>query len=240
MSDEAFENLSKTERRELARQMKKTDETKKSFSANIMKYAFYLIALFVIGFIFYSFLKPTSNSVDNAGEKLTVTGGEWIKGNLEANNTLFEFSDFQCPACASYQPIVKQIEDQLGDQLKFIYKHFPLITIHKNAFSASLASEAAGKQAKFWEMHDLLFKFQDDWSNKGDPSTLFEEYARSLELNADKFKEDYASGDLKSKVEKDIALGNTLRINSTPTFYLNGQKLNLPISVEQVKTLLSQ
>ena len=238
MSEDNFENLSKKERRILARETRKSEENKSSLISKIIRISIYLLLLLGIGFILYSFLKPSSNSENINTESLTIADNDWVKGDRESKNILFEFSDFQCPACASYQPLVKQISEELSGQVKVVYKHFPLSSIHKNAFDAARVSEAAGKQEKFWEMHDLLFNLQDDWAEENNAYLKFEEYAKSLELDIDIFKIDFESQDVRSKIENDIKLGNSLRINATPTFFLNGKKLNLPITFDKIKSLL--
>ena len=240
MQNETFDTLSKKEKRAMAKEIRQDTEKKKSLLSKVFKYGLALITLVLVGTILYSFLTSPDNSVTNVRDSLSPTTSDWVKGNREAKNVLYEFSDFQCPACASYQPLVKQIEKDLGNNIMLIYKHFPLTTIHKNSFKASLASEAAGKQDKFWEMHDLLFNFQNDWSESPDPYPQFEEYARSLEIDAEQFKADYNSDELKSKIGNDIALGDKLRINSTPTFYLNGKKLKLPFTLDQIKSTIKQ
>ena len=233
-----FENLSKKERRILARDTRKSEENKSSLIGKIKRISIYLLLLLGIGFILYSFLKPSSNSENINTESLTIADNDWVKGDSDSKNILFEFSDFQCPACAGYQPLVKQITEELSSQVKVVYKHFPLSSIHTNALDAAKAAEAAGKQEKFWEMHDLLFNLQDDWSEENNVYLKFEEYAKSLELDIDTFKIDFESDIILSKIENDIKLGNSLRINATPTFFLNSKKLNLPINFDKIKAFL--
>ena len=88
-----------------------------------------------------------------------------VKGNEEAGVVLIEYSDFQCPACGSYYPIVKALSEEFPEELLIVYRHYPLTNIHPNAFSAAKASEAAANQGKFWEMHDMLFERQAEWAN---------------------------------------------------------------------------
>ncbi len=135
--------------------------------------------------------------------------------------TLVEFSDFQCPACGAFYPLVKQLEEEFKGKLKVVYKHYPLPQ-HQYALKAAEASEAAGAQGKFWEYHDLLFENQNDLS-VGNLKKL----ANDLGLNIEQFNNDLDSGKYASTVSEDIKLGNKLNVNSTPTFYLNGKKLIL-------------
>lgn len=110
----------------------------------------------------------------NANEKNNqgVTVVDHIKGNGEATVTLVEYSDFQCPACASFQPVLAEIMAQYGDLLRFEYKHFPL-PIHNFAQQAAVAAEAASQQGKFFEFHDALFTNQEEWTSSATPQVFF-------------------------------------------------------------------
>lgn len=154
---------------------------------------------------------------DIAGEKKHVKGSGSV--------TLVEFSDFQCPACLAVQEPLKQILAKYEGKVEFVYRHFPLVNIHKNAQMASYASEAASMQGKFWEMHDLLFSKQAEWSGISDPKSKFVEYATTLGLDKDKFTADIDSQAAKDSVNTDVLASTRYRITGTPTFYLNGTKV---------------
>lgn len=114
----------------------------------------------------YDEFKAFVEKVKN-GEKensMEVKVNDNVKGSREAKAVLIEYSDFQCPACQVYYPVVKQLTEELGNEILVVYRHFPLTTIHPNALPAAKAAEAAGKQGKFWEMHDMLFDKQSEWS----------------------------------------------------------------------------
>jgi protein-disulfide isomerase len=143
-----------------------------------------------------------------------------VKGSGEI--TLVEFSDFQCPACLSVQAPLKEILKKYEGKVQFVYRHFPLTNIHKNAMMAAQASEAAEMQGKFWEFHDLLFSKQGEWSGLGDPREKFGEYAQQLELDIDKFVSDMESQAAKDIVSTDILASTRYRLTGTPTFYING------------------
>ena len=106
----------------------------------------------------------------------------------------------------------------------FVYRHFPLAQ-HKNSNVAARASEAADKQGKFWEMYSLLFDRQDDWAEKGNAGDMFADYAKELGLNVDQFKTDIESQEVKDKVNADYSSGVKNGVNSTPTFFFNGSKM---------------
>lgn len=139
--------------------------------------------------------------------------------------SLIEYGDFQCPACKSYHPVVKDFLNANQDKVTFAYRHFPLKTIHQNAEAASWASEAAGKQGKFWEMHDRLFDGQESWSQDRNAQLVFETYAADLGLNVEQFKQDMSSNDVRSKVFDDSVSGEVAGVRGTPTFFLNGMRM---------------
>ncbi len=186
----------------------------------------------------------TSAPVDSLGLALAVDAlGEarWSKGGADAKIIITEFSDFQCPACGVYHPIVKKVAEELGDQVRFSYRHFPLKELHKNAVLAAKASEAAGAQGKFWEMHDMLFDNQAIWSDSSGPASIFSNYAVAIGLDPVKFKLDLNSQDIANKVSGDYALGTALQVYSTPTFFINNIKLNRnPRSYEEFKSIIDK
>lgn len=158
----------------------------------------------------------TAQTVD---QSVLLTEGTNSIGEATAAATLVEFSDFQCPACAAFYPIVKQLKAKYGADLRVAYKHYPLPQ-HTFAKKAAEAAEAAGEQGKFWEYHDVLFDNQENLKIED-----LKKYAADLGLDTAKFNEALDSGKFTKKVEADEALANKLGINSTPTFYLNGKKL---------------
>jgi len=142
-------------------------------------------------------------------------------GDPNAPVKIVEFADFQCPACQAAHPIVKKILDANKDKVYFVFRHYPLPT-HKNAKQAARACEAAGIQGKFWEMHDFIFTRQKDWSEKSNVGEIFGDYAQELGLDIGRFKEDMKNVD--ETINSDYADGNKLGVDSTPTFFVNGQK----------------
>ncbi len=158
-----------------------------------------------------------------------VSATDWTKGATSSKVSLVEYSDFQCPACGMFYPIVEKITAGNKDTLSFTYRHFPLPQ-HKNALPASYASEAAGKQGKFWEMSKMIFESQRDWSESATSTQTFEKFAEDLKLDMAQFKTDRDSKETKDKVEHDKATGIASGVNSTPSFYLNGKRLTNPKS----------
>lgn len=167
-----------------------------------------------------------------------ISESDWVRGNREAEVALIEYSDLQCPACASYAPLVNRIVEEFGDRIAFVYRHFP-IPQHRNAKPAGRAAEAAGKQGKFWEMVDLIFAGQKDWENVSNPQNIFAGYAQQLGLEVNKFDADSNSEVLKDKIENDYLSGIQSRVSSTPTFFLNGEVIQ-PRSNEEFRNLILQ
>ncbi|MEK7582628.1 MAG: thioredoxin domain-containing protein [Patescibacteria group bacterium] len=165
-------------------------------------------------------ISPQSQS----GASILLASSDQISGNPEAKTVLIEYSDFQCPACRVFEPTLKTLREENTDKLQFAYRHFPLKTIHSRAELAARASEAAGKQDAFWKMHDLIFDRQSEWAQAGNEET-FINYARELGLNAEQFGSDLKSSAVQAEVDQDYQSGQDAGVNSTPTFFLNGKKM---------------
>jgi protein-disulfide isomerase len=168
----------------------------------------------------------------------SVSDSDWIKGKRNAKVVLVEYSDFQCPACAAYAPIVNRITEEFGDRIAFVYRHFPL-SYHQQAELAARVTEAAGKQGKFWEMSDLIFVNQEDWAEKSNARETLVSYAQLLNLDMNRFGTDLDSAAVKKEVENDYLSGTAI-IDSTPTFFLNGEKIQNPQSYDVLRELILQ
>lgn len=197
-----------------------------------------MAALVVVffGVVIFSKNKEKVNApVDSAG------GSNHIKGEGSADVTLVEFADFQCPTCGSFYPIVKALEKKYDKQITFQFRHFPLVQIHDNAMIAHRSAEAAGKQNKFWEMHDILYERQKIWSESSNAKLIMEDYASELGLNVDKFKTDFASSTVNDIITADTKLGQDAGVSGTPTFVINGKKLDdLPRDIDSFSKLIDQ
>jgi protein-disulfide isomerase len=161
-----------------------------------------------------------------------IQAGDKTLGNKDSKVQLVEYGDFQCPACAATEPVVKQLLVEHGQEFWFAFRHLPLKEIHKNAAISGYAAEAASLQGKFWEMKEKLYTRQSEWSALPDPSPKFQAYAQELGLDPDKFVRDMASDEVVSKVESENATARSHGFNSTPTFVLNGKKIGTPSSYE--------
>lgn len=175
------------------------------------------ISVLVIGIASVVLTKPASTFTTSE----VMPKDSYTKGNTNAKVSLVEFSDFQCPACLTAKPAVDAIVTKHKDKMVFSYRHFPLDQ-HPFARKAAQAAEAAGAQGKFWEMYDLLFENQLKFSD-----TIFADLAKQLSLDMSKFEEDMKSSALTNRIDSDQADGTRFGVNSTPSFFLNGKKLEL-------------
>jgi protein-disulfide isomerase len=201
------------------------------------------VILIFIGIFAFSGHKSGSNnksSSDGSGGQPT----SHVEGSGKSGVTLVEYGDYQCPYCEQYYPIVKQVAAKYNDQIKFQFRNFPLTSIHQNAFAGARAAEAAALQGKFWQMHDLLYDNQSQWSESGNPQQFFQQYAQQLGLDITQFNKDYSSNKVNDAINADMAVGNKLNIQGTPTFFLNGKQIQVNANVnsfsEQIQKAIDQ
>ena len=170
-----------------------------------------------------------------------ITASDWSQGNANAKVTLIEYGDFQCPACAAYKPILKQVIAAYGDRIQFVFRNFPLYQVHEDADLAAKTAEAAGLQGKYWEMFDMLYDKQTTWSllplGLGVKSA-YESYASSLGLDVKKLDADIDSAQVKQKIQTDVDGGNAAQIDHTPTFFVNLKQIPNPTSYDQFKSVI--
>jgi len=167
-----------------------------------------------------------------------ITDIDHVDGPRDAKVVLVEYSDFQCPACSAMYPIVKQLAEAFPNDLAVIYRHYPLRSIHGNAQLSAQAAEAAARQASFWEMHDVLFNTQSQWSNLQDPTDFFVSLASSIGLDTEQFKTELTSKEVENVVNNSYDEASRMRISGTPTFFLNGESIQNPGSYTAFKALI--
>lgn len=231
--------LTKKERRELRRQEKREGRIHQNRIQPLKRMSLGIFVILGIGGLVVG-IKLWLGSSPSPAIPLaldTVSSSDWTKGNQDVKIILIEYSDFQCPACAAYYPFLKQLEQELGNKFLFVYRHFPLPQ-HKNASLAAAAAEAAGRQGKFWEMHNLIFENQKVWSDQPKAEEEFIKYAQTIGLDIAKFKNDLNSKEIKNKVKSDYQSGVRARVNATPTFFLNGKRLENPRNYEEFKKII--
>ena len=153
-----------------------------------------------------------------------------VFGNKDSKVVLVEYGDFQCPGCGSAHPTVKALSEKYEKQMAFVFRNFPLTNIHPNARAAAAAAEAAGKNNKYWEMHNSLYENQDAWASAstGNRGSVFAGYAEQAGIKKADYEKTLAdqSAMINKKINFDIALGRKINVSGTPTFYLNGKKLS--------------
>lgn len=152
-----------------------------------------------------------------------------VTGKGSTGVKLVEYGDYECPYCEQYYTTVKAAQAEFGDQIFFQFRNFPLTSLHRNAFAAARAAEAASLQNKFWEMHDTLYENSNwqDWTAANNPNTYFNTYAQQLGLNITQFKKDFASTKVNDAINADMAEGNKLGITGTPTFFIDGKQVTI-------------
>lgn len=161
--------------------------------------------------------------------KVPVTQEDHIQGDFNAPITLVEYGDYECPNCGAAYPIVKQIQEHFGKQLRFVFRNFPLTEVHPHAELAAETAEFSDTKGHFWEMHDLLFENQASLS-----ISLLYELVESLKIPPQELKQALENQIFEPKVRKDFLGGVRSGVNGTPTFFINGQRQNAGYSFEEL------
>ena len=162
-------------------------------------------------------------------------GRDHIQGASDAAVTLLEYGDYECPYCGAAYPNVKQVQEAMGDRLRFVFRNFPITTAHPHAEQAAEAAEAADAQGKFWPMHDLLYENQqrledDDLAG----------YAEQLGLDVARFRRELAEHAHAERVHDDFMSGVRSGVNGTPTFYIDGVRYEGSYDAETLLDVLKQ
>jgi protein-disulfide isomerase len=155
---------------------------------------------------------------EQKGRNIQIRKSDHILGNPNAPVTLLEYGDYECPHCGEAHWTVKALHEALGDNLRYVYRNFPLTEVHPHAETAAEAVEAAGVQGRFWEMHDAVFENQDALE-EDDLAT----YAADVGLDANKVVAEIEGGAYRDRIQEDIDSGNQLGVDGTPAFFINGQ-----------------
>lgn len=209
----------------------------KKFFTGIIVFSVLIVAI-AIFFISKNQSLTVAVSKEQAKEILAVKSDDWVKGTEGASITIVEYLDFECEACRVYYPMVKQLKEEYKDKLRFVVRYFPLPN-HKNSMTSAQAVETAGKQGKFWEMHDKLYDTQKDWGEKQVATPrVFEDYAKQIGLDMEKYKNDVNSSEVKDRINRDKNSATSLGIQGTPTFFINGEKIPNPKGYEDFKSLI--
>jgi len=234
-----MEKLTKKERKEL-KKLELQEKIKKEKRNKLFKQAAVWIGMvLVLAISVWGLMQIADSPAKTSKINLPpVTSSDITIGNPKAKAVLVEYGDFQCPACAAYQPLVNQLILDFKDNIYFVYRFFPLTQVHKNAMISAQAGYAAHKQGKFWEMDNLLYTNQKSWEESLNAKEIFINYAKNLKLNIDKFKKDLESDEGKKIINEQYRQGLSAGVNSTPTFFLNGAKIETPRSYNDFKKLV--
>ena len=174
-------------------------------------------------------MRRTTTTMDADRLTVPVSHRDHLQGSIEAATTLLEYGDFECPACGAAYPMVKAVQESLGESLCFAFRNFPLTNIHPHAEHAAEAAEAAGAQGKFWEMHDALYENQDALEDEDLAS-----YGTDLGLDADRLLSEVLSHSHLPRIQEDFRGGIRSGVNGTPTFYINNIRYNGAYDVESL------
>ena len=177
----------------------------------------------------------TAKSIPSFRLGLPVAGRDHIQGPIDAPIALVEYGDYECPYCGDAYPVVKAVQERLGDRLCFAFRNFPLIHAHPHAEHAAEAAEAAGAQGKFWEMHDMLFENQEALEDED-----LAGYAEALGLDARRLIAEVGAGAHAARLREDFNSGARGGVNGTPTFFINGVRYDGEPEVEALLGALAQ
>lgn len=189
--------------------------------------------------------KSETANTDFEGNPFEVQADDYVKGEGTEGVTLIEYADFECPACAAFFPQLNQLEQEYGDEVQIVFRHFPLNSIHPNATAAHRASIAAGNQGAFWEMHDLLYQNQFTWAANtsgltvSDAADVFEGYAEDLGLDIEQFRADVNAEETSNIITRGKDSANQLGVTGTPTLFLNGERISTTASYEELRILVA-
>ena len=186
---------------------------------------------------YYATNKPKEVKTFEALKKVEATDNTtWSKSK---KHVLIEYGDMQCPACKAFHDSLKEIEKDknVTNNITLVYRHYPLVNVHQFAMEAAIAVEAAGQQGKFFEMVDKLYDNQEAWSKEKDPKATFRKFAEELKLDMDKYDADIKSDALRKVILDDQKTGNDVEVSATPTFFLDGVKLEVA-TFDEFKNIL--
>ncbi|MDB3993239.1 DsbA family protein [Gammaproteobacteria bacterium] len=206
--------------KEQKQQAAKKRENVKGLASRIFMFAFLpLLVLFTVYILLNQ--EPVYSTVE-------IADSDHVRGTGNNPVNIVVYADFQCPACATEHQTLYRLWPSISDQSQIIFRHFPVTNTHQHAWSASLYAEAAGKQNKFWEMHDYLFATQPVWSRLSTVENEFDSYALELDLDIDQLHNDLESEEVIAKVRNDLRGGASAGVRATPAVFVNGRQLANP------------
>lgn len=160
-----------------------------------------------------------------------------VRGPGNAPVTLEIYGDFQCPSCALVSQAIDDLQKQYEGKMRVVFHQYPL-AMHKHAMDAALAAEAAAVQGKFWEMHDMLYRYQPVWAQVTNANTFFESYAESIGLDVARFRADSTAPDVRARVISDATAGESRGVKNTPTIFINGTELRTGFGPDKLRSVV--
>lgn len=216
--------MSKREQQRKIKEQKQQVAKQRAQSQKLMmKVGLFGVTPVLLLFVLYTLISqgPTYSPIE-------IAENDHLRGVAATPVSIVVYADFQCPACATEHQNMTQIWPDLRDKAHLIFRHFPITTSHQHSWTASLYAEAAGKQNRFWEMHDFLFATQSIWSTLPEVEDEFDSYALELNLDLEQLREDVESDDVVLKIRNDQRGGNASGVRSTPAVFINGRLLARP------------
>jgi protein-disulfide isomerase len=222
----------KEEQRKIREEKQAAAQRREKRNALLVKGALVILVPLVL-FVFYQglFSGPPALPPDLVGD------ADHVRGNADAPVTLTMYADFQCPACQTEFQVIARAWPRIRDDVRLVYRYFPLDT-HRFSYQAARYAEAAGRQDRFWEMHDMLFVNQQAWSGVEDPTLLIEDYAEQIGLDMAQLRADVELSEVRAKIISDQQGGVRAGVRSTPALFINGDMVPNPQTSGALITLI--
>ncbi len=211
------------EQRKRKEQKQKAAQQREQTRRMMAKLGMFVVAPLLILLVLYTLFSqgPTYSPVE-------IADSDHVRGISNNPVSIVVYADFQCPACATEHDSMTQVWPEIRDKAFLVFRHFPITTAHPHSWTASLYAEAAGRQGRFWEMHDFLFATQGIWSALPDAEGEFDSYALELNLDIDQLHADLESDEVIAKVRNDQRGGNAAGVRGTPAVFINGRQIARP------------
>lgn len=227
--------MSKREQqRKIKEQKQKAAQQREKTKQLLFKVAAFGVAPILVLFVVYTLATqgPTYSPVE-------IADSDHVRGNNNNPVSIVVYADFQCPACATEHEDMTRVWPEIRDKAFLVFRHFPITTSHPHSWTASLYAEAAGRQGRFWEMHDYLFATQQIWASLQDAEGQFDAYALELNLDLDQLHEDMAREEVIAKLRGDQRGGSAAGVRGTPAVFVNGRQLARP-SQERIREVVEE
>jgi protein-disulfide isomerase len=193
---------------------------------NLFNFKNGIILLVLLLMVFFTWSKVSKIMKSDDPVNVEVKSYDHVIGKADAEVTVIEYADMQCPACKAFEATINPIITEYSDRVKFVFKHFPLTQIHQNAMTAAIVVEAAGLQGKFWEAKKLVYEKQEDWGSSLEAKAKLLVLMADLGLDMDKLNNDIKSDEVKNRVINNLREATSLQLPGTPTVIINGVKVN--------------